>query len=241
MLPNDHIVCPYCKTGWTIKNSHVVDSSCYKDELVSLQAFVGKKIGYVMNKLNCLTDALYYKKFDIFLQNDKFIDKSLLYPNKRPEKYISDLKDSGYFTPEENLYEYVVCEGDSAYMGIQELYHPECLRRRVTNEFRNELRNSLRNAGINEYSIEEIPNEYSGYPFYPKWCILKTDNFKLKIGRRKRVINVDVISSTVPIVVEDLFPLENVTKSLDNIHAWNYEKLTEYLNVIAKASQSVAV
>ena len=82
--------------------------------------------------------------------------------------------------------------------------------------------------------VEEIPNEYcKDYCCVHKpWFNVKTPQGTIKIGWRKRVINI-----TWPEGINkngnELFPNEDVTKytvgNLHTIHAWGYDKAKEYL------------
>lgn len=85
--------------------------------------------------------------------------------------------------------------------------------------------------------VEEIPNEYGGkdpwYSLFP-WFIVTTPIGHIKIGWRKRVINIDWTHTTQKECACNLFPNEDVTKGEYYIHAWGYEKAKEYLDIIHK-------
>jgi hypothetical protein len=81
---------------------------------------------------------------------------------------------------------------------------------------------------------EEIPNGYCS-----QWCckhlpwfIVTTRCGRIKIGWRKRVIEIDWSDSAVTATAEKLFPNENVTKDGRIIHAWGYDKAREYIDRI---------
>jgi len=76
--------------------------------------------------------------------------------------------------------------------------------------------------------VREIPNEYWGEMGEP-WLIVTTEIGHVKIGWRKRVIEIDWSDTDIKSSAEDLFPDENVTKIDKMIHAWGYEKATEYI------------
>lgn len=79
--------------------------------------------------------------------------------------------------------------------------------------------------------VKEIPNEYFGRLSEP-WLIVTTAIGHIKIGWRKRVIQIDWSQTDLVKTAEDLFPEENVTKDKQMIHAWSYEKAKEYLSVL---------
>ncbi len=90
--------------------------------------------------------------------------------------------------------------------------------------------------------VEEIPNGYGGedpyYCLYP-WFIVTTEIGRIKIGWRKRVINIDWTDTLQKKKGNELFPEEKTTVSSDYdecryVHAWSYEKAKEYLEKIHK-------
>lgn len=79
--------------------------------------------------------------------------------------------------------------------------------------------------------VEEIQNEYSSDIQRP-WFIVTTPAGRIKIGWRKRVINIDWSDSTIEQTTKELFESEDVTKGEKYIHAWGIEKAQEYVNKI---------
>lgn len=76
--------------------------------------------------------------------------------------------------------------------------------------------------------VEEIPNGYSSGISSP-WFIITTRIGRIKIGWRKRVINIDWTESLVKEQGDELFPEINNTKGTKYdkehyIHAWGYEE-----------------
>lgn len=80
--------------------------------------------------------------------------------------------------------------------------------------------------------VEEIPNGYcSDYCCkHLHWFIITTNKGRIKIGWRKRVINIDWSDSIISENAETLFPSEDVTKFDKTIHAWGLEKAKEYID-----------
>lgn len=80
-------------------------------------------------------------------------------------------------------------------------------------------------------SYEVIPNEYCGrYCCVEKpWLLVTTKKGKVKIGWRKRVINIDFAGLSLIANANEMFPNEDVTKFNYTIHAWGYDKAKEYL------------
>lgn len=80
-------------------------------------------------------------------------------------------------------------------------------------------------------SCEIIPNEYCGKAccIDRPWLMVTTKKGKVKIGWRKRVINIDFTDSMILGTAQEIFPNEDVTKHKQIIHAWGYDKAKEYL------------
>lgn len=81
--------------------------------------------------------------------------------------------------------------------------------------------------------VEEIENGYYKESLRP-WFVVTTPKGRIKIGWRKRVININWSDTKIELEAEALFPEEDVTKFNKTIHAWGLEKAQEYLNVLLK-------
>ncbi len=82
--------------------------------------------------------------------------------------------------------------------------------------------------------VEEIPNGYGNmyYLRHLPWFIVTTKLGRIKIGWRKRVIEIDWSDSIIKHDARELFPDENVTKGEKYIHAWSLEKAKEYIEAL---------
>lgn len=98
-----------------------------------------------------------------------------------------------------------------------------------------EARAMFASAGLVSIHVREIDNEYCGPKCCPHrvWLLVTTRVGVVKVGWRKRVLVVDWSASDVTKTAADLFADENTTKDGRMIHAWSYEKATEYLTKIA--------
>jgi hypothetical protein len=101
---------------------------------------------------------------------------------------------------------------------------------------REEVRALFTLAGIGVRSEYRIVNEYYGdHPDYADisrahpWWLVKTDCGLIKIGWRKRVINIDW--SDTPVRVE--VTADDVTKTDTMVHAWTIADAVRYLTVLA--------
>lgn len=101
---------------------------------------------------------------------------------------------------------------------------------------RNKTIENLKNLFTNAVYFKEIPNEYwrenDPYGWASPWFLVTTTKGVIKIGWRKRVIQIDWSQSDIESTANGLFPDENVTKFDRTIHAWGYEKAKEYLDRI---------
>lgn len=84
--------------------------------------------------------------------------------------------------------------------------------------------------------VEEIPNGYCDRYCckHLPWFIVTTKKGRIKIGWRKRVIEINYMETINEQSSQSLFPNEDVTKFDKTIHAWSLEKAKEYIDVILK-------
>ncbi len=93
-----------------------------------------------------------------------------------------------------------------------------------------EERRQLLNCFETAIYVKEIPNEYNRNR--NPWFLVTTHKGVIKIGRRKRVVNIDWSESDQMKDAHELFPNEDVTKMDRSIHAWGYDTAKEYINTI---------
>lgn len=83
--------------------------------------------------------------------------------------------------------------------------------------------------------VQPVENRYHGdspHGMLFPWFDVTTRYGIFLIGWRKRVVHLDWSRTLIKKDAETLFPQEDVTKSACMIHAWGYEKLQEYMNVL---------
>lgn len=83
-------------------------------------------------------------------------------------------------------------------------------------------------AGYGKVGMQQIPNEYDGSLHRP-WFRVFTNIGVIKMGWRKRVIEINYSDSIVRENAKDIFKGEEVTMIDQMIHAWGREKAVEYL------------
>ena len=119
-------------------------------------------------------------------------------------------------------------------------YHKECLKLHKNREQLKEFEEIFSKVyNLSELKFTSIPNEYSLYEHYASWFIVSTPDGDIKIGRRKRVINIEWLDNYKQF--KETFESEDVTRggNLDGInliHAWSVNKAVEYID---KAKKSI--
>lgn len=86
-------------------------------------------------------------------------------------------------------------------------------------------------AGFDPIHVELIGNEYCSQSccYHIPWVMVTTQKGRIKLGWRKRVINIDWSESDIDLDGNKIFKDEKVTTSEKYVHAWGYEKAVEYL------------
>lgn len=86
--------------------------------------------------------------------------------------------------------------------------------------------------------VEQIPNEYchSWCCRHFPWFIVTTKVGRIKIGRRKRVIEIDWSQTVGTKSSDELFSLETVTKGQRYIHAWSLGDARRYIGMIVSTA-----
>ncbi len=94
-----------------------------------------------------------------------------------------------------------------------------------------ELTELFKSAGFETIHVETIESGYCKesccYKF--PWIIVTTPKGRIKLGWRKRVMNLDWSESDITAMGEILFKDEKTTTGEKYIHCWSKEKAVEYL------------
>jgi hypothetical protein len=96
-------------------------------------------------------------------------------------------------------------------------------------------------AGLAPIYVCEIDNKYCGPKCCPHrvWLLVTTPRGIIEVGWRKSVMVIDWSASDVKATAEELFADQDVTKGERMIHAWSYERATEYLTRIGASRPPV--
>jgi len=241
-IPEAEDICPECNKGWNIKTH----SDCVKindTEVISLEPFIGKTLGWVReNYQSCIASSyeLINKsrkhKYTLVnpknscLKNSKYIDLSEKYPETEHdwEKGIK-VNEFGWVCVDDN---HIIEEGDEGHFYKSTCYHKECRKEMIASKTEKEMKAIFEGASYHDLSFSRIKNEYWGDADHASpWFNVKTVFGVIKIGWRKRVINIDYSA----VNSDPDFSSEEVTKGNRTIHAWSYEKAQEYLQKIRMA------
>ena len=97
-----------------------------------------------------------------------------------------------------------------------------------------ELEAAFRSLFDTPIFVRQIPNEYSGDPYYVNrpWFEVTTPVGLFTLGWRKRVISIDWSKTVGTKFAFELFANESTTMSGRTIHAWTYAKARAYIQAI---------
>jgi len=238
--PMSHILCPECGKGWDMSN---VTDYLHKESVrkrFPVGEFVGKTLKEMWSVFEKRTDMEYYAPTDHRVSNPKYIDKT-----PHPEHSTLSINGNG-FTPDDMGVtdpDRILEEGDVVEFWAQEYFHRQCLRTHLDSKEKEGFMKIFNDAGFQQYDLQPISNEYEGChdPDCTKcasWFIVITEVGIFKIGWRKRVIDITWPEKKKLL---HLFMDQNTTKNDSGIHAWSWEKATEYLKKIHEELSTVKV
>ena len=242
-VPPERIVCPVCGKNWTIDDCFdVIRYSSTKN--IPMTDYVGQSLATVKKAFYERTDAVYFTQPDLLLRNDRFIDLTSKYPcseDSWEKKQVVNAR--GWVGSQETEIDdtYIIQEGDELFFNVWTYHHNECNRKRLHREQEEKFRELFTSAGFKDLRLSAIQNEYCACNECPPWFNVNTEFGTIKIGWRKRVVNIDWSSLIESLrkcgelpnrSISSLFEDESVTKGENSIHAWGYDNVTEYLTKI---------
>ena len=235
-LPNPNTVCAYCGKTWELSNiddclQHqsewkpypVTEMDLYNDIVYD---FVGQPIREFWDFIESKNDAVYYHQIDNGVTNSKWVDMS---PDPRYETL--KVNANGFYQGKIEK-DYILQEGDKVNFYSKKCYHKECNREFLNQNDLKEFKNCFTKAGFEDFVLIPIPNEYchdiKNCTICSSWFNVETKWGIIKIGWRKRVINIDW-SHIGRVDGKALFEDQETTVDKHMVHAWGYEKCIEYL------------
>lgn len=225
--PPANIFCPECKKTWSMENA---GDYIREDDSVGVDAtsFIGKSMKEARDFFKNDGSARYFMRKSICLRNDRFID---LTPH--PEYAGMLMNDKGYAGsdgshkrfPQVDFDSYVIQPGDELVFDKTWYRHTRCHLDHISAESRTKFEASITAAGFKVIGAIRQPNEYGSLLYRGPWWLFDTDMGVVKVGWRKRVIQLDFSKVDSSYIVTD----DSVTKSAGMVHADNHDQLTSYL------------
>jgi hypothetical protein len=118
-------------------------------------------------------------------------------------------------------------------------YHKNCYSLRAALNEKALFERLLQTAGFTNFLLHPIPNEYwANLPdtyWASYWFKVETPFGTFKLGRRKRVWNLDWSDTSLREIISD----DAVTKEVTLIHAWKEEDLQKYLSTLCEKLKTV--
>lgn len=113
------------------------------------------------------------------------------------------------------------------------VYHIYCAQSMLYEKSKKEF-DYIASRVFDNYDLRAVKNQYGSGDYRGSWFIIFTDNGDIKIGWRKRVIQIEWLANYKPFKFDGAE--EDVTKEFSNneryIHAWSVEKAIEYLRKV---------
>jgi len=239
-IPLPGLTCAVCGKEWGVEDC--LDTVVrHEIKTISLAEFVGKTLYDVQSAYSERTDAVYRMQSDILVRNDRFIDLSPKYPNPEHDWEKNIVKNErGWLSVKDGIDgDYVIQEGDEGHFNVWAYFHEKCNRQDRNDRMEERFKEVFLAAGFKDPIMLRTPNEYCSCDCCACWFNVNTEFGTIKIGWRKRVINIDwtaAIETALARGVDgkrlnlvSLFKKEDVTKASMYIHAWGWEKAQEYL------------
>ena len=240
--PGVGILCPLCGKGWGLDNFW--DNRCEQNSVnVDLTPYIGRTLQQIEDMYKLRTDGRWFLGTERPMRNDKYIDLSIPDP-KWPEHKANGrgylFKKTLNYKGEEIGdidYSHVIESGDEACFVKLTYTHEACYMAKLTRETHAEFTDAFQKAGVKIITMREIPNEYGSVRYNGPWYQMSTDFGELKVGWRKRVIEIDYSKIKLPVGLKlsTLFVGEQTTVDEIVVHCWGYDKLVDYLGRIKDA------
>lgn len=244
-LPRRNTVCPYCGKGWDINNvddclHHESEWKEYPSRQLDLYGdvlwdFVGQPIGNMWDFFVNRSNAIYYPMREGGVSNPKWVDTRIDPKYKTLQINPHGFYNGTYGKIDEN---YIIQENDSVHFQVKECYHKECNRKKLNETETEKFKECFEKAGYTDFEMFPIPNEYchdiENCTICANWFLVNTKWGNIKIGWRKRVINIDWSDFKKKPNGHKLFDDEKVTVDDSSVHAWGWEKCVEYLEKLRK-------
>ncbi len=230
-IPRPDLICPVCKKGWTISNCF--DSHKEPEvKTMNMSLYIGYTIEQIKEDWSNLHTAIWSVTNDIFLRNDKYIDLTPdpKYPTLKINEYgwVDNRKGNKIIADTSHVIE----KGDEISFEVTTYYHKKCYQNFVNSWSIKKFVECFNRSNMLWFSVVPIKNEYESQSWRGPWYQIDTEFGMFTVGWRKNVIQLIWPDGSD---YDVLFKSENTTKWKEGIHAWGYDKLTEYLKKIKES------
>jgi hypothetical protein len=231
-IPPTRMVCPVCHCGWTMKTVNDVERTSENTILMSLRAYEGMTYGEVLEQLALRSDAIFIP-VENEIRNNKYIDLTPKYPEPKNEYEKKQVVNERGFVKVER--DHVIEAEDQGFFWKFVYYHPKCRQIELATWTEKRFKQVFDNAGYEAYFLKAERNGYGSTSYNGPWFRAVLPFGELMVGWRKRVIEITTQEGCRGLDMAKLFADEDVTKSGTCVHAWGWEKATEYLRKIREA------
>lgn len=232
-LPPVSIPCACCNRAWKIED--IADMAVRGDvvEFRPKKSEIGKPLSVLWQRFEGRTDAMFIPMEARYaVRNIRLIDHS---PN--PDFPSLEINARGHYPLKDGESKgHVLQVGDQVEFHKLKFVHGDCQRRRKNRYWKNELKRAFVQAGYQKVSFATKPSGY--HSGYPDWYDVTTEIGVIEIGPRKRVVHIGVEGVPDVARLDILFKKEDVTKTQRYVHAWNHDKVVEYLRAILNSALS---
>jgi hypothetical protein len=243
-IPGPGLKCAYCGKGWTIDNCCDTTTK-HREMVIPGNDYVGKTLAEVDDILSYHNNGVFRLDRSFPIRNDKYIDLSPRWPDEKEEWAKKVFKNEKGWLGDGSGHklgnDFQISEGDDISINVWEMYHRACNEERLSNLETEKFTEVFQKAGFQKYNLTPIHNEYCPEPASctscAPWFLVDTEIGQIKIGWRKRVINIDWSNcrNDKELCLTPLFKTESTTVGDTYVHAWGWDKAIEYLHSIREA------
>lgn len=232
-LPPVSIPCACCNRAWRIED--IADMVVKSDavEFRPKKSEIGRPLSDLWKRFEGRTDALFIPMEARYaVRNIRLIDHS-----PHPDFPSLEINGRGHYPLKDGeSKDHVLRVGDQVEFHKLEFVHGDCQKRRKNRYWKDTLKQAFVSAGYQKVSFTTKPSGY--HSGYPDWYDVETEIGVVEIGPRKRVVHIGVQNLRDAESPEILFEKEDVTKTERCVHAWDKDKVVEYLRAILVSASS---
>lgn len=201
-LPTENIYCAHCGAHWHIDN---LDDYCIQSETIPAAEFMGS-VGY-----HVAEGLIKYLVKDVIEGRTDGDNK-----NELSEQFLAEQTGRRWTIHSD--------DGKVTYYTFTKYYHNKCHNEVIRQENASSFIPAIEKAGFKAHGWVRTRNEYGSKEYRGDWLMVDTQHGLLRVGWRKRVINIDY-SGIDPYYL----PVTEETFGPGYEHVSGYEELTKAL------------